>query len=392
MLTILYVSSYCDPAVFDQLLQRNMVVQQQAQKYHYLLANGFSEAPDSRLYTISIPPIPTVQLGRKYLPGYHHKEGRIDYNHLPVWNVPYIKNLIVLFSSFLKTWNICKRGHQTVVICDILNVSVSMGALLAAKLRGIPTVGIVTDVPAFRSQNPNSFEVKLNTGLMNAFDSYVFLTEAMKEVVTCEDKPYIVIEGQVDIQMGKVSNLLADKQEKKVCIYAGGLQRIYGIPYLVQAFLKADIPNAELHIYGSGDYQEELAVLCRQHPSLRYFGVRPNAEVVEEEMKAILLINPRPTTEEYTKYSFPSKNMEYMVSGTPLLTTKLPGMPAEYDEYVYLIDEETVEGLSKSITKVLSKSPEELHTFGASARDFVLREKNNVRQARKIIEMIEAMS
>ena len=34
-----------------------------------------------------------------------------------------------------------------------------------------------------------------------------------------------------------------------------------------------------------------------------------------------------------------------MVSGTPLLTTKLPGMPMEYWEYVYLFDNEKLEDL-----------------------------------------------
>ena len=29
-----------------------------------------------------------------------------------------------------------------------------------------------------------------------------------------------------------------------------------------------------------------------------------------------------------------------MVSGTPVLTTKLPGMPKEYDDYVYIIEDE----------------------------------------------------
>ena len=77
--------------------------------------------------------------------------------------------------------------------------------------------------------------------------------------------------------------------------------------------------------------------LAQQYPAVKYKGVAPNAVIVEEELKATLLVNPRPTGEEYTKYSFPSKNMEYMASGTPVLTTCLPGMPAEYNEYVYLL-------------------------------------------------------
>lgn len=58
----------------------------------------------------------------------------------------------------------------------------------------------------------------------------------------------------------------------------------------------------------------------------KYFRVVPNQAVAEEELKATLLVNLRPSNEEFTKYSFPSKNMEYMVLGTPTLTTRTKEM------------------------------------------------------------------
>ena len=385
---ILYVSCLCSLPTFSALFpDPDKMPGQQIQKYHRMLVEGL--ACHTNVHTVSNYPISRSNCKALYLRAGSDTIRNVQYGYLAACNIPVLKNIWNFMQSFSRIWKAGNAGSQTAVICDILNISISMGALLAAKLRGIPTVGIVTDVPAYRPKTTNSFVVKINTTLMNAFDSYVLLTKAMTEVVDCSGKPYKVIEGQVDIHMDTVPNLLSKKYEKKVCLYAGGLHRIYGIPYLVQAFIKADVPNTELHIYGSGDYREELTALCRQHPSIRYFGVKPNAEVVEAELKATLLINPRPTTDAYTKYSFPSKNMEYMVSGTPLLTTKLPGMPAEYYKYVYLIDEETVTGLSNKLTRILSKPPEELHAFGAKAREFVLREKNNVRQAQQIIDLIK---
>ena len=156
---------------------------------------------------------------------------------------------------------------------------------------------------------------------------------------------------------------------------------------LVEAFITANLSEAELHIYGSGDYEEELKIICQHHPNVKYFGVVPNDIVVQEQLKATLLVNPRPTNEEYTKYSFPSKNMEYMVSGTPVLTTRLPGMPEEYEQYVYLIEDESVEGLEQALKTILAKPAEELHQKGMEAKEFVLQNKNNVVQARKVIEM-----
>ncbi|MEG1884469.1 MAG: glycosyltransferase, partial [Clostridia bacterium] len=306
MASILYVSSCCSSDYFFHLMKNSCGMQQQAQKFHSLLLEGFSSTSaqkDVSVQTLSAPPITKGNTHKLRIPSCQMTVGNIAYNHLPVLNIPYIKNLYTLLSGFFQTRHFGKVSYKPVVICDVLNISISIGALIAAKLQGIPTVGIVTDVPKFLSNNPNGFGTRLNTTLMNSFDSYVLLTEAMTEVVNCKNKPYTVIEGQVDINMADMPNLLTDKYEKKVCLYAGGLQRIYGIPYLVQAFLKADVPDAELHIYGSGDYQEELIELCQQHPSIRYFGVKPNSDVVQAEISATLLINPRPTTEEYTKYS-----------------------------------------------------------------------------------------
>ena len=114
-----------------------------------------------------------------------------------------------------------------------------------------------------------------------------------------------------------------------------------------------------------------------------------NEDVVKAELEAALLINPRPTKEEFTQYSFPSKNMEYMVSGTPVLTTKLPGMPKEYYQFVYLFDDETVDGFAETIMSVLSLSEEERLKKGIESKKFVLERKNNVCQAKRIIELIK---
>ena len=53
-------------------------------------------------------------------------------------------------------------------------------------------------------------------------------------------------------------------------------------------------------------------MLLVMSPFLLILAVRirlRNDRVVEEQLRATLLVNPRPTAEAFTKYSFPSKNM-----------------------------------------------------------------------------------
>ncbi len=109
--------------------------------------------------------------------------------------------------------------------------------------------------------------------------------------------------------------------------------------------------------------------------------MKPNAEVVDAQIKSWIMVNPRITNAEYVKYSFPSKTLECMVSGTPLLTTRLAGMPKDYYPYVYLFEDETVDGFKKVLERVFAISSKELHEKGMKAKEFALNQKNNVKQA-----------
>jgi glycosyltransferase involved in cell wall biosynthesis len=201
-------------------------------------------------------------------------------------------------------------------------------------------------------------------------------------------KPYVILEGHSDVTMKEKQPSLEKKAQPRICFYAGGVSKQYGLANLVEGFRKANLPNAQLHIYGPGDYVEELEQIAAEDSRVFYGGMLLNTEIVAREQEATLLVNPRPTDEEYVKYSFPSKTMEYMASGTPVLTTVLPGMPKEYHPYVNLLEDETAEGIAAKLREVLQNADEDLFEQGNKARTFVLEKKNNVIQARKILEML----
>ena len=55
---------------------------------------------------------------------------------------------------------------------------------------------------------------------------------------------------------------------------------------------------------------------------------------------------------------------------------------------MYLLEDETAEGIAEKLRQVLVISDEELFQKGTEARTFVLEQKNNVIQAQKILEML----
>lgn len=386
---IIYVNRGASPSRFASYLDKyNNRLQQQGQKYNQLLMEGLV-ANGVEVTSLSTRPINRSITSQKFFKAEKETENGISYDYIPFFNIKLLRELSVVFGIFFKILFAKGKRKDITIVCDGLNVAASMGVIAASALRGFKTVGIVTDVPCHLSYSQKvSRNQKINLALMRKFKSYLLLTEQMSEVVNPKKRPYVVLEGHADLSMANVENTLEGKDEKKVCLYAGSLMKIYGIGNLVEGFVKANIPNSELHIYGTGDYLEDIKALAKTHENVKYMGVAPNSEIVKAEIRATLLVNPRPSGEDYTKYSFPSKNMEYMASGTPVLTTKLPGMPKDHLEHVYLLENEDADGIAETLQALLTKSKEELFEKGKKAKDFILEEKNNIKQAEKLLKLI----
>ena len=347
--------------------------------------NALSSPPVTRAYTDSW----CVSLGKE-------EENGINYHYIPFFNVPLLKHVCVFMYTFfcVLSWGI-KYRKERVVMCDVLCVSSSMGALLASKCCGMKSVAVVTDIYEQMVGNKTgglkrfitSLAGKLNRIYVCSFSFYVLLTEAMNDMVNPKRRPYIVMEALCESPKTS-SPFPVENAYPRVIMYAGGLEEKYGLKMLVDAFRQIEGNDVELHIYGSGSYVEELKIALTVDSRIKYWGVRPNDEILKAEYEATILVNPRFSTEEFTKYSFPSKNMEYMVSGTPILTTKLPGMPKEYYPYVFLFEEESTIGYANSLRHVLSYSYDKLNEIGRSAQKYVIENKNIIIQGKRILELM----
>lgn len=392
---ILFVSTLCSKVFFDRLfLMSNNKLPYSIQKFNRLVANGFNRNGMSVETLTTIPTSRSIIKDIVINRGKEHENG-VTYHYIPALNLPIIKNIFDFIFAFFFTifWGI-KNSKKRAIVYDILNVSVCSGSLLASKIIGIPTIAIVTDMPGLMvSTSSTSIKSKLSTEIirqyMVSFDRYVFLTEQMNPVINRNRRPYIIMEGLVDISNKETNNSINYcTSPYRNIIYAGGLYEKYGIKMLLEAFHKLKYEDVTLSIYGTGDMEIEINEYVIMDPRIRYYGSVPNTVILQVEKEAILLVNPRPTHEAFTKYSFPSKNMEYMVSGTPVLTTRLPGMPPEYYPYVYLFDNETVDGYYEKLNELMELPVEKLRKKGTQAREFVLKYKNNIAQSKRILDLI----
>lgn len=311
---------------------------------------------------------------------------------LPAVNLKGLKQLSQRLSVRRSLRLIRKRQVDAVLIYSVY-APVAGPVQKACKKYGVPCCCILADLPADMYENRKvSFLKKalsrLYTGkairLQSGFDRYVYLTEAMASVVN-PDAPYLVVEGIADAVL---HDAFSDQPRKKAVMYAGALNEKYGIRSLAEVFLALDLPDWELWIFGQGDLSGYFSDLAQKEPRLRYFGRVDRAKVLQAENEASLLVNPRPVGERYTKYSFPSKTIEYMLSGTPLLMTELEGIPREYFDHVYSAGDGSRAALKAALTGALEDGELLRKQKGLAARAFILSRCTAKRQAGRILEFL----
>lgn len=205
----------------------------------------------------------------------------------------------------------------------------------------------------------------------------------MSEALKC--KNYTVVEGIAP----KPETAAITKSKDKTILYTGTLNRRYGVMDLVNAFRMIKDENYKLIICGGGESREEIINAAKEDPRIIFKGQVTRAEALRLQSEARLLVNPRRNNEEFTKYSFPSKNLEYLASGTPLAAFKLDGIPEEYDDYIFYINGGSTEEMSKTLYEICEMSDNELFDFAQKARAFVSEQKNAKTQVKKILDLIE---
>lgn len=394
---ILYASAMASKRLFNHLLATAAKEKpsQPAQKFNQLVAEGMSQNGVKVTCLTGLPVTLRSHSTTSYVREEDEDEAGIFYHYVHFRNKPLMKYLQFLFGSFIYTlsWGRRNRNAECAIICDVLCMPLLIGCFLASKLLRIPMVGVITDLPGMISGN-RSLSGRVIAGISNFIVSrlsgQVPLTEQMCDVINKRHRPYIVVEGLCDKGMAKKMRAEAIDGKRHIT-YTGAIHKKYGLDTLAKGFMMTKETDTVLDIYGSGDMAETLKEYHKKDARVVYHGTVTIEDAVSAQLHSYLLVNPRPTVEDFTKYSFPSKTMEYMASGVPLLTTRLPGIPKDYNPYVYFIEREDAQGIADAIEKTLAKSKEENAKFGETARQFVLQKKNNVVQAKRILDFMDSL-
>lgn len=254
-----------------------------------------------------------------------------------------------------------------------------------------PGVMLPTDGRLVRTLK--TFDAWLIKAALKRVDGVIALTQALVDDFAPMVKG-LVLPGFLDKYLESVPQLKPIKREPgKVfrIAYAGGLSVAYGVDRLIEAVMGIEDDSIKLDLYGKGELVERIKALSDSDKRISYCGSLPPAELAACLQNADLLVNPRPTGQDFVRHSFPSKLIEYMALGVPVITTRLPGIPDDYLRYMTIVDIETAKGLREAIVKLKMMSQEQRVKQANEARDFIYSVAKEDMQGKKIVAYFNSL-
>lgn len=369
MMDVLLLCGYFEPKYQKEISEKTKTwVENAANTFQQRLIAGLKKQ-DINLQVVSAPFIgswPTAYKDKAFK-GFKAGESTENIQYVPfnnIWGYRNISRTAVLKKS-VKEFVRHTEAEKKAIIVYCPHTPFLEAAVYGKQLD--PSIHIhmvVPDLPQYMNLSKKAHPVydffkKIDVHIMEKLiahvDSFMLLTEYMAEKLQVGKRPYIVVEGITDKQQAALNK--REKHGKKVA-YAGKLVEVFGAKRLIEAFELIDDPQASLHICGSGELKPYVEEMQKKDSRIHYYGEVSAEKANEILQQADVLVNPRQNDEEYTKYSFPSKNIEYLMTGNAVVAYMLDGMPEIYKKLFQIPKSDSTQDLAQAICRAMTTKPE----------------------------------
>ena len=347
-----------------------------------------------KLHVLRLHLLPHILLKKTYIrkelvPGV--TSHRISYCNLPV-----VKQFWQIMSMYRTAKRIIRDTEAETIFCFNLFPQIGIPMRwLKKKNPKLDTVCLLADLPIDDKTDRKgvstwlrSFFEKSTWKSMKICDRYIVLNKHVIDKYL-PSKEYIVIDGGVDEVDIEKYNMPVQKGNEHNILYCGALTEYNGILNLIEAMEILSKKDIILDIYGSGYLENIVKNAALKNPQIRFHGRVSNQEVMQKQKEAWLLINPRVVNDPIAQVTFPSKTFEYLLSGTPVLSTRLNGYTHEYDEAMIYLENDSPENIALAIEKISSYSANKLEKIADQGKKLVVECRNWEVQSSKILDFLE---
>lgn len=299
----------------------------------------------------------------------------------PFVNLPFLREVTISLSviNALRSWSrtIPKESEKVVLM---YNLTCPPGIAVAggARLIGAKAAACIHDIHVPGKTCSDNAATRLKFMLQKqAIPLFDGLMVASKDIVNdfAPDITWILFPPGVDravlSQFSSIERHSSASRKQFIMVAAGALSEINGIREIIGAMRYLDGEHYCLRIAGRGPLEPYVRQAALRDRRIEYCGYLSHEETLNLYKTADILINMRLTSTFNARYFFPSKLVEYMATGVPVVSTELDQIKGECDRMLFLIKDETSEALANMIAYVESLNREERVRVGTFAAEWV---------------------
>ena len=318
-----------------------------------------------------------------YVPATRHElESGLSVRMVPFINLPVLRPLSVGITVCfeLRRWSEASRSARRAVLTYNLTEPPGLLTLIGARLAGAVAIASVNDifVPGETVADSWSRRVDfwLQRRLIKRFDGLSAPTRRIRETFAPE-VPWVRNEGGVSENVarrfeGPASPREATPERPFTIVFAGSLTDINGVPELVAGFARLAGSGYRLIVAGRGPEEGLIRRAAERDSRIEFRGYLSEDAVLSLYAEADLLLNLRITVRVNTDYFFPSKLIEFLATGVPVLSTSTGHVKDEFGDVLFLLEQETPDALAARLSDLASMDARDRWCIGAAARRQVL--------------------
>jgi glycosyltransferase involved in cell wall biosynthesis len=299
--------------------------------------------------------------------------------------------------AYLFCWSVRHHRKERVILTYNLGVPPILPLLLLSRITGAKIVSILYDVAWPEGLKYGVIKTLVYRILTKSADSCIpkldgriVITDSIAKHYAPNGHSLRVDGGVTELVVRRLFPLVpAQSGEALTLLFAGGLDEWNHIPLILDMMRLDPDPKLKLWLAGNGALVNDVNEAAKNDKRIAYLGVLNHDQLFEYYQKADVLLNLRNTKDPAMQYAFPSKLLEILAVGKPVITTSIAHTNVEYGPYCFVLLDETPRGLMEMVRKIGDVSLEERVTIGKRAREFMLQEHTWKKQGMRIKEYLE---
>lgn len=231
----------------------------------------------------------------------------------------------------------------------------------------------------------NSWMFRQGIKALHRFDGLISFTEDVKKELQV-DIPFCAF--AIGCNEEAFPAQLPIITPEKTAVYAGTLIYYNGTRELLQAFAMLG-PEYQLHIYGYGPMEQEVRQAAQDYDNIHFHGRFNPEETAQILANYQLLINPRHIDPGIENFTFPSKLVDYILTGKSVLSSDFKTLPPAYREFTYILEDLQPETLAAGVHKVFDDPLTLRQARGQAGIDYIKENQTYSKIAQRLIRFTE---